>query len=137
MPFAFLTVKGHGHLVQVTVHTLNMRVCVLSGTNNIIHFFHPLKKRILCMQAVLFKVKRIVLPESLITEIAIGIAKVAVFKTCSRFLPGSIVERLSHSGSYKAIVDVLMTKPAGMNACVAGCVAVVKIKQTVFFYFMV
>src|SRR5687767_3029311 len=63
VPFLFLRIPGHWHLIHIPVNDLQVRIGMLSGSYNEIHLFYPLVNSVFPFQPKLFHPEAIALPE--------------------------------------------------------------------------
>src|ERR1051325_3467082 len=128
VPLAFLCVKGHGHLVKVTVGVKNMRVGMLARADDVIHFFHALVHGIFSRKAIFHDLHAVAIPERVIPEVGkLIIDRCMLPEFGSALAFGGMIEALPHAGMDKSVVLILVAQHAFLNAHVAHRVVMIEV----------
>src|SRR3990172_3690827 len=69
IPFTFLCVESHWHLMKIASRVKNMGIGMLTASYYVIHFFGSLIYCIIALQTKLFNFKSVSIPERMIPEI--------------------------------------------------------------------
>lgn len=106
---------------------------MLPGANDVVHGFQPFVNGVSPFEPVLQEAQAVVLPESLVIEIADLVMHHRAVVISGRFLACGQVEGLAHARFDKALVNIHVALPAGIDAHIPGRVGVVEVEQAVCF----